>query len=115
MRPPSLALLALTPALVLASSPASSPQPLQQPSSLPAPLFTAQLKGRFLHLTDLHPDPLYTFNSSEATACHVHSKKDQQQVLEDAWAEGEDGRLRAWSGRRGEEDDRAGYWGTPVR
>ncbi|KAK4051052.1 Endopolyphosphatase [Microbotryomycetes sp. JL201] len=47
----------------------------------------AQLHGRFIHLTDLHPDPWYKFNSSEAGACHSHDP-----------AKGE----------------RAGYWGQPV-
>ncbi|KAM0790028.1 hypothetical protein ACM66B_005357 [Microbotryomycetes sp. NB124-2] len=46
-----------------------------------------QLHGRFIHLTDMHPDPWYKFNSSEAGACHS---------IEPAKGE------------------RAGFWGQPV-
>ncbi|KAK4051670.1 Endopolyphosphatase [Microbotryomycetes sp. JL221] len=47
----------------------------------------SKLHGRFIHLTDMHPDPFYKFNSSEAGSCHSHEP-----------AKG----------------DRAGYWGQPV-
>ncbi|CAO1627475.1 unnamed protein product [Parajaminaea phylloscopi] len=46
------------------------------------------LSGRFLHLTDLHPDPHYKPGSVASSGCHVDKPK------KDKW--------------------RAGYWGTPV-
>lgn len=48
----------------------------------------SRLSGRFLHLTDLHPDPHYKPGSSASTGCHVDKPK------KDKW--------------------RAGHWGTPV-
>ena len=33
------------------------------------------LKGRFLHLTDMHPDPLYRVGVSESSACHRKKPK----------------------------------------
>ncbi|KAI9851011.1 MAG: Endopolyphosphatase, partial [Pleopsidium flavum] len=37
-----------------------------------APILPQQLRGRFLHITDVHPDPFYKFHSSaeEEAACH---------------------------------------------
>lgn len=32
------------------------------------------LRGRFLHLTDMHPDPFYRTGSVESTACHRRKK-----------------------------------------
>ena len=49
---------------------------------------TTALTGRFVHLTDLHPDTNYLFNSSVEAACHS---------------------LEPTKG------ERAGWWGTPVR
>lgn len=48
----------------------------------------AALTGRFVHLTDLHPDTNYVFNSSVAQSCH---------------------------GDEAKKGERAGWWGTPVR
>ncbi|KAF9646747.1 hypothetical protein BDM02DRAFT_3156429 [Thelephora ganbajun] len=48
-----------------------------------------QLRGRFLHITDMHPDPLYQVGGSVSSACHRNKpKKDTQ---------------------------RAGYLGTPYK
>ncbi|WVQ75194.1 hypothetical protein IAR50_004805 [Cryptococcus sp. DSM 104548] len=33
------------------------------------------LKGRFLHITDIHPDPHYQFKATVASGCHVKEKK----------------------------------------
>jgi hypothetical protein len=49
----------------------------------------APLRGRFLHLTDIHPDPYYVTNASVSAACHWMAPHD--------------------------DPHRAGYWGTPVR
>lgn len=45
------------------------------------------LKGRFLHITDLHPDPHYRWNATLDAGCH-------------------------WEGKG---KGKAGYWGTAVR
>ncbi|KAH3899490.1 related to Endopolyphosphatase [Saccharomycodes ludwigii] len=34
-----------------------------------------KLRGKFLHITDIHPDPLYKEGSSIKTACHRFTKK----------------------------------------
>ena len=47
-----------------------------------------QLQGRFLHITDLHPDPLYRPGAALSTACHRNRPK--------------------------KEPSRAGYLGTPY-
>lgn len=59
----------------------------------PAPGLHAQLrrtlKGRFLHITDMHPDPHYRKGASESSACHRKEPK--------------------------KERPRAGYYGLPYR
>ena len=47
-----------------------------------------QLQGRFLHITDMHPDPLYRPGAALSTACHRNRPK--------------------------KEPERAGYLGTPY-
>lgn len=47
-----------------------------------------QLRGRFLHITDMHPDPLYRAGTTVSTACHRNRPK--------------------------KEKPRAGYLGTPY-
>jgi endopolyphosphatase len=47
-----------------------------------------QLQGRFLHITDLHPDPLYRVGGSVSSGCHRKRPKKEKQ--------------------------RAGYLGTPY-
>ena len=46
------------------------------------------LRGRFLHITDLHPDPLYKVGSAVSSGCHRNKPK--------------------------KDKDRAGYLGTPY-
>ncbi|GJJ07459.1 hypothetical protein Clacol_001661 [Clathrus columnatus] len=53
------------------------------------------LHGRFLHITDLHPDPYYKFNTTVASGCHHFPK--ERNGLKD----------------KNKEERRAGYWGTP--
>lgn len=98
MRPSPLALLALAASSCVAASELQTQQQVLQhvAAELPLPLegpATPQtaLQGRFIHLTDLHPDPFYLFNSSEDGACHGGLGRDED---------------------RG---DRAGWWGTSVR
>lgn len=55
---------------------------------------TRQLTGRFIHLTDMHPDTFYAAGSLESGACHGGGK-----------SKGDDE----------EEGERAGYWGTAIR
>lgn len=38
-----------------------------------------KLHGRFLHITDMHPDPYYTPKSSQSTACHRKKPKKKKQ------------------------------------
>lgn len=47
-----------------------------------------RLSGRFLHLTDMHPDPLYKPGSVASSGCHVEKPN------KESW--------------------RVGYWGAPV-
>ncbi|KWU43467.1 hypothetical protein RHOSPDRAFT_13083, partial [Rhodotorula sp. JG-1b] len=53
------------------------------------------LKGRFVHLTDLHPDPFYHTGGAESKACHFKKKRKRHRA--------ENGSAR-----------KAGYWGLPV-
>lgn len=74
------------------------------------------LKGRFLHITDIHPDPHYKTGSTFDSGCHRKPKKDGK-------SEGK----KATENERGNEDlddkefdtlikneDLAGKWGTAV-
>lgn len=47
-----------------------------------------KLHGRFLHITDMHPDPYYTPRASTSKSCHGKKAKKKSK--------------------------RAGFWGTPV-
>ncbi|KAJ7771376.1 endopolyphosphatase [Mycena maculata] len=47
-----------------------SAAPQQVPFQAPAVAKPRKLHGRFLHITDMHPDPWYHQKTSEATACH---------------------------------------------
>ncbi|SCV73688.1 BQ2448_6118 [Microbotryum intermedium] len=84
---------ALAPLLLSSWLPSThaSPTPATVQSSITDTLAldgpVVKLHGRFLHLTDMHPDPFYLFNSSEAASCHTHSPT---------------------------KGSRAGYWGTSV-
>lgn len=67
------------------ASPAQKPltiEPLSECSLTPSiiiPLTSAkgprELHGRFLHVTDIHPDPHYVDKASESTACHRKKAK----------------------------------------
>jgi len=50
--------------------------------------YVSALHGRFLTISDLHPDPFYQINTSVAQSCH--------------------------RGKPDSEEDRSGYWGTPT-
>jgi endopolyphosphatase len=49
---------------------------------------TRKLTGRFLHITDMHPDPHYKPHTSIHKSCHRKNPKKKR--------------------------DRAGFWGTPF-
>lgn len=80
------------------------------------------MTGRFIHITDFHPDPHYLAGSSFDSGCH--RKED-----EDLDGEEEEGRISSISdeevltrkkkGKKRREDDDdddrvAGYWGSSV-
>ncbi|TRM67571.1 Metallo-dependent phosphatase-like protein [Schizophyllum amplum] len=44
--------------------------PAQQPFSAPTAVLQRKLTGRFLHITDIHPDPYYTAGASVKRDCH---------------------------------------------
>ncbi|KAF8974554.1 endopolyphosphatase [Flammula alnicola] len=48
--------------------------PVQVPFGV-EPLKPRKLRGRFLHITDIHPDPHYTPRTSQSTACHRKKPK----------------------------------------
>ncbi|KAI0045296.1 hypothetical protein FA95DRAFT_1607798 [Auriscalpium vulgare] len=63
--------------------------PAQQPLQIAGPGLTRRkLHGRFLHITDIHPDPYYIADASQSSACH--RKKPRK------------------------EEERSGYYGTPY-
>jgi hypothetical protein len=60
------------PSIVVAASPNVCPgsresRLIPDPCDLGPP---RQLQGRFLHITDLHPDPLYLVGSAVSSGCH---------------------------------------------
>lgn len=129
------------------------PVPAQNPSNTAiGPTTTAAqaataakpLKGRFVHLTDLHPDPFYRRGGAESKACHFKKKKKKHyrakngtvgevvddengdDDLDDQDEEEEDeeegvsiARKGKGKGKRKKKKRRkarkAGYWGLPVR
>ncbi|TYJ52439.1 hypothetical protein B9479_006949 [Cryptococcus floricola] len=75
-------LLALTlSALHAEAAPSLEQKPLgAKESSLPGAfqdkaMKKRPLKGRFLHITDIHPDPHYQFKATVASGCHQREKK----------------------------------------
>ncbi|THH11704.1 hypothetical protein EW145_g447 [Phellinidium pouzarii] len=64
---------------------AATASPVQVPLVLPAdaeetlPRKNSGLKGRFLHLTDMHPDPHFRVDSAESTACHRRKPKKEKE------------------------------------
>ncbi|SPC61264.1 related to PPN1 - vacuolar endopolyphosphatase [Ustilago sp. UG-2017b] len=98
------AALLLTQAALLPSTAASLPQAAFSAESAPSsstnnsssrthPITTLRKPfGRFLHVTDLHPDPHYKYNSAVNAACH-HKKPKKH---------------------KSEGKQRAGWWGTAL-
>lgn len=82
----------------LAASKAGSLLSAQHTASLPASV--APLKGRFLHLTDLHPDPYYRWGTTEANACHYNKRKKYDHESDDG-----DGPRAAVEGEFAEEEE----------
>ncbi|KAI9632969.1 Metallo-dependent phosphatase-like protein [Dioszegia hungarica] len=74
---------------------------------------SAELTGRFIHITDFHPDPHYLEGTSFDSGCH--------RVAEDEF-DGADGQKKGkgkkGKGKKGDGDDEeeevAGYWGSSV-
>ncbi|WVO13727.1 hypothetical protein L204_101349 [Cryptococcus depauperatus] len=69
------------------------------------------LKGRFLHITDIHPDPHYKSGSTLASGCHErpkkkHKSKDKLGLDQEEEVDGGIGALKG--------DNLAGKWGTAV-
>ncbi|GAA5977370.1 hypothetical protein JCM10908_004955 [Rhodotorula pacifica] len=65
------------------------------------------LKGRFVHLTDMHPDPNYRYGTAESRACHFKKKRHyKHDEGEGAGSEEEDGDSEAeGAGGEGENVD----------
>ncbi|GAA5915507.1 hypothetical protein JCM8208_007469 [Rhodotorula glutinis] len=93
------------------------------------------LKGRFIHLTDVHPDPFYRPGSSEDEACHFVAKKKHKHKHGKHASVGKDKgdvRARDRPARVGQDEDdedegfedgavglsdkprTAGHWGLPI-
>lgn len=74
------------------------------------------LKGRFVHLTDLHPDPFYRTGGAESKACHFKKKRKHHRAKKgsvERWQEGEvvddeDGDDLDDDGDEDEDDDEEG-------
>ncbi|KAA1466378.1 hypothetical protein DENSPDRAFT_831193 [Dentipellis sp. KUC8613] len=55
--------------------------PTQAPLQAPEPESRGKLRGRFLHITDIHPDPYYNTGASVSSACHRKKpKKDKERA-----------------------------------
>ncbi|KIJ56669.1 hypothetical protein M422DRAFT_22819 [Sphaerobolus stellatus SS14] len=68
------------------------------------------LHGRFLHITDIHPDPLYKFNATVASSCHrLPSKGRKHNDKDDEFKKGKKDKGEADV----KEEERAKYWGAP--
>lgn len=63
-----------------------------------------ELKGRFLHITDFHPDPHYVAGATFESGCHRLPKKKKK-------GKGVDG---GDDDLKGKEDDVSGKWGSAV-
>ncbi|KAM0755926.1 hypothetical protein T439DRAFT_320624 [Meredithblackwellia eburnea MCA 4105] len=103
MRTPTSFLVAVTAGLLFAK-PAQSHLETAQTEVTSPQSRRKPLTGRFIHLTDMHPDPNYIFNSTIESMCH-----------------GELGKKNFGGGDQHEEsmllkakEERAGYWGSPV-
>ncbi|BGP17928.1 hypothetical protein JCM10213_003936 [Rhodosporidiobolus nylandii] len=112
---------------------APHPEPLSRrtdPNEAPTPPLPLlsrppALKGRFLHLTDLHPDPHYRVGASEDKACHFKQRRKKKKgkkgknrkggkelaMYEEEDEEKDDGELEELKKDKPRE---AGYWGLPI-
>ncbi|OSX60399.1 hypothetical protein POSPLADRAFT_1066706 [Postia placenta MAD-698-R-SB12] len=70
------------PRLVLVLLLSVVPDALAVPAQLPLAVADTRparkLQGRFLHITDMHPDPHYKLDASEKSACHRKKPKNAQ-------------------------------------
>ncbi|KAH8830912.1 endopolyphosphatase [Flagelloscypha sp. PMI_526] len=68
---PGLLLIALASGVLASETQVPFVQPLQQQQPSDSTAFSAkELNGRFLHVTDLHPDAYYLPDTAESNACH---------------------------------------------
>jgi endopolyphosphatase len=74
-------------------------------------LTTVALKGRFLHITDIHPDPHYKTGASFASGCHRIDKKSKGKSKADDEFELDNNEFTL---AKDKEKDRAGQWGSAV-
>ncbi|KZV72170.1 hypothetical protein PENSPDRAFT_576601 [Peniophora sp. CONT] len=82
----------IKPLAVLACASLALAAPAQQPFSVPGPSTSnvtlpagpRKLHGRFLHITDMHPDPYYKTGTSESTACH-RKKPRKEKTRAEPW------------------------------
>jgi hypothetical protein len=92
--------------LALFVAPARSAPQAQVPLSAPAA--ARALRGRFLHLTDMHPDPFY----AAGVPTHLHRKKEKVPHEHSACHP----KVRAPGTFEGQEAYKySGPWGTPAR
>ncbi|KIM25254.1 hypothetical protein M408DRAFT_331351 [Serendipita vermifera MAFF 305830] len=85
-------------------------------------LANRKLHGRFLHLTDLHPDEFYKFNSAVAQFCHRKAPKKKGKGGKGKSKHGADeeeegqGEVNDSRTNKGDDDDdeRAGWFGVPF-
>jgi len=82
-------------------------------------LHPAALKGRFIHITDFHPDPHYKTGATFESGCHARPKKDHKdkgkgkgKEADSAW-EHEDDVKGVESVKKGQSDF-AGRWGSGI-
>jgi hypothetical protein len=70
------------------------------------------LKGRFIHITDFHPDPHYKAGATFESGCHRKPKKDKGKGR----VPGERGGVEVEGGKERErgKDAVAGKWGSGV-
>jgi endopolyphosphatase len=83
-------------------------------------VFRTALTGRFIHITDFHPDPHYKAGATFESGCHRRDKKghkgkgkEKATDLELDWEEEEDEDLGNDSVTKGKGES-AGRWGSGV-
>lgn len=76
-------------------------------------LTRAALTGRFLHITDFHPDPFYKTGATFQSGCHdLEKKKKKKGVFGEGLAVDNEAELK--KGKSKDEDEVAGPWGSGV-